>query len=148
MVRLGIGLYGGIHNEHIQLKSVGTLKTKISQIKVLQKGATVGYSRKGVVNRDSEIATIGIGYADGYDRRFGNGIGTVIINNQIANTIGNICMDMTMIDITGLDAQEGDTVYIINEQQSIFDLAAQIDTIPYEILTNISERVVRSKIIV
>ena len=142
MVRLGIGLYGvGSNNEG--LSSISSLKTTISQIKNVSKGETVGYDRLGKVTRDSRIATIAIGYADGYDRRFGNGVGQVLINHQWAPVVGNICMDMTMVDVTDCDAVVGDNVIIFDRELTISQLATSIDTIPYELLTKISERVKR-----
>jgi Alr-MurF fusion protein len=145
MVRLGIGLYGVEVNELHQekLQSISTLKTIVSQIKNIRKGESVGYSRKGIAEKDSKIATISIGYADGYDRRFGNGRGQVLINGKLASTIGNICMDMTMVDITGIEAKEGDEVVIFGKDLPITELAKIAETIPYEILTNIGERVKR-----
>ncbi|HBH25393.1 MAG TPA: bifunctional UDP-N-acetylmuramoyl-tripeptide:D-alanyl-D-alanine ligase/alanine racemase [Cytophagales bacterium] len=145
MVRLGIGLYGFESNQiqEASLKPISTLKSTISQIKKLKKGETVGYSRKGKVEKDSTIATIAIGYADGYSRAFSNGVGKVLVNGHLAPVIGNVCMDMTMIDISGIDAEEGDEVIIFGEQPTIKDLAGSIGTIPYEILTNVSERVNR-----
>ncbi|WP_373494076.1 bifunctional UDP-N-acetylmuramoyl-tripeptide:D-alanyl-D-alanine ligase/alanine racemase [Aquiflexum sp.] len=145
MVRLGIGLYGvEVSGKHdAQLKSVSTLKTTISQIKTLDAGDTVGYGRKGVMHADGHIATIAIGYADGYDRRFSNGQGYVLINGKKAPVIGNVCMDMTMIDISGMDAKEGDEVIIYGPNISLKELATRIGTIPYELLTNISSRVKR-----
>ncbi len=145
MVRLGIGLYGfdatGLIND--QLRSIGTLKTEVSQIKKLKKGDSVGYGRREVIDKDSTIATIAIGYADGFFRSFGNKIGSVWINGSLAPVIGNVCMDMTMIDITEIEAQEGDPVIIFGDEQPLKLLADSIHTIPYEILTNISERVKR-----
>jgi len=145
MVRLGIGLYGYEASEKMQvaLRTVSTLKTYISQIKLLKKGETIGYGRKGKLKRDSSIATIAIGYADGFSRAFSNGKATVQVNGKPASVIGNICMDMTMIDISEIDAHEGDEVVIFGEEPSIQDLAESIDTIPYEILTGISDRVKR-----
>lgn len=145
MVRLGIGLYGVESNGIMQekLETVGTLKTIISQIRTVSAGNTVGYSRKGLVNEDREIATIAIGYADGYDRRFSNGKGKVMVNNKLCPVIGNVCMDMTMIDVTGADAIEGDEVIVFSKDLSIVQVAKEIGTIPYELLTNISERVKR-----
>jgi alanine racemase len=145
MVRLGIGLYGvEVSGKHdAQLKSISTLKTTISQIKSLSAGDTVGYGRKGIMHSDGQIATIAIGYADGYDRRFSNGRGFVLIHGQKAPVIGNVCMDMTMIDITGMDAKEGDEVIIYGPGISLKELANRIGTIPYELLTNISSRVKR-----
>ncbi len=144
MVRLGIGLYGfDSSNELPGLKTISTLKTKISQIKRVKAGESIGYSRKGKPTTDSEIATIAIGYADGYTRLFGNGKAYVLVNGQQAPTIGNICMDMTMIDVTGLMAKEGDEVIIFGEKPNISELAHWSSTIPYEILTNVSQRVKR-----
>ncbi len=145
MVRLGIGLYGYDLTGKIvsELEPISSLKTVISQIKKIQRGETVGYGRKGVAEKDKTIATIAIGYADGFSRRFGNGTGRVWLNGQFAPTIGNVCMDMTMVDITGIDANEGDTVEIFGSNQSLYDLANCIGTIPYEILTSVSERVKR-----
>ena len=145
MVRLGIGLYGievsGIYDGH--LKPISSLKTTVSQVKPIKAGETIGYSRKGVLEKDGQIATIAIGYADGYDRRFSNGKGYVLINGQVAPVIGNVCMDMTMLDVTGMDVREGDEVLIYGPGISLKDLAERIGTIPYELLTNISSRVKR-----
>lgn len=145
MVRLGIGLYGVEVNQQFQeqLIPISTLKTTISQIKKIGKGESVGYSRRGVAENDMTTATIAIGYADGFNRRFSNGKGRVLINNREAPVIGNVCMDMTMVDITGISADEGDEVIVFGAQRSIATLAAEIGTIPYEILTNVSERVKR-----
>jgi alanine racemase len=145
MVRLGIGLYGveATGQEQQFLQTVGTLKTVVSQIKYLSAGETVGYSRKGQIEHDSAIATLAIGYADGYDRGFGNGIGHVSINGTRCPTIGNICMDMTMVDVTGIKVEEGDEVVVFGKEIAITDLAESIGTIPYEILTGIGERVKR-----
>ncbi len=145
MVRLGIGLYGieASGQEQNQLQPISTLKTTISQIKHIPKGETVGYSRKGVATRDTALATIAIGYADGFDRRFGQGKGHVYINGQLAPVVGNVCMDMTMVDVTGIEAAEGDEVIIFGRDMPISTLASAIGTIPYEILTNVSERVKR-----
>jgi alanine racemase len=145
MVRLGIGLYGveatGLEQDGLQ--TVGTLKTIISQIKDIKKGETVGYSRKGKALENITTATIAIGYGDGFSRRFSNGVGHVLIKGQIAPIIGNVCMDMCMVDITNIDAKEGDEVIIFGKDLTIIQLANAIDTIPYEILTNVSERVKR-----
>jgi len=145
MVRLGIGLYGFDASGQInnQLRSIGTLKTEISQIKKLRKGDSVGYGRKGIIENESIIATIAIGYADGFFRAFGNKKAKVWVNGVFAPVIGNVCMDMTMIDITGIKAQEGDEVIIFGDEQPLKSLSDSIRTIPYEILTNISERVKR-----
>lgn len=145
MVRLGIGLYGieatGIEQKSLQI--VGTLKTVISQIKHLKQGETVGYSRKGVVERDSRIATIAIGYADGFDRGFSKGVGKVLVNGALCPVVGNVCMDMTMIDVTDATCEEGDEVIVFGKELPISELAKNIQTIPYEILTGVSERVKR-----
>jgi alanine racemase len=145
MVRLGIGMYGVESSglERDVLETVTTLKTTISQIKTLPKGETVGYSRRGVLERDSRIATIAIGYADGYDRGFGRGNADVMVNGTLCKTVGNVCMDMTMIDVTEADCAEGDEVIIFGKNPTISNLAEKIETIPYEILTGVSERVKR-----
>lgn len=146
MVRLGIGLYG-IDPARVlqsQLRPVATLKTVVSQIKKVNKGETIGYGRKWEANEPMVIATIAIGYADGYSRAFGNGNGQVVVRGKKAAVVGNVCMDMTMVDITGIaNVQEGDEVIVFGNEMPIQQLAAKIDTIPYEILTNTSERVKR-----
>ncbi|MEO5910645.1 MAG: bifunctional UDP-N-acetylmuramoyl-tripeptide:D-alanyl-D-alanine ligase/alanine racemase, partial [Pelobium sp.] len=145
MVRLGIGLYGveSLIAERNSLQNVATLKTTISQIKYLKKGDTVGYGRKGVMLRDGKIATVKIGYADGYARILGNGVGTMMINNQEVPTIGNICMDMTMLDLTDIEVKEDDEVIVFGAALSVYEVAEKMNTIPYEVLTNISQRVKR-----
>lgn len=143
MVRLGIGLYGVDAAHQQSLRTISRLKTVISQIKHIKKGDTIGYSRKGVVSQDMKMATIAIGYADGFDRGFGHGNACVFVKGQAVPTVGSICMDMCMIDITHIEAEEGDEVVIFGEEQSVQTLARQIGTIPYEILTGISERVKR-----
>ncbi|GAA4307576.1 bifunctional UDP-N-acetylmuramoyl-tripeptide:D-alanyl-D-alanine ligase/alanine racemase [Nibribacter koreensis] len=145
MVRLGIGLYGieSSGTEQEGLQTVGQLKTTISQVKRVTKGDTVGYSRKGVADTDKVIATIAIGYADGYDRRFGNGVGEVQVNGQRVPIIGNICMDMCMIDVTGVDVQAGEEVLVFGKELPLTELSIRIGTIPYELLTNVSTRVKR-----
>lgn len=142
MVRLGIGLYGvnPLGEENNSLQTVATLKTIISQIKHLKKGDTVGYDRKGVIEKDSKVATIAIGYADGYSRAFGNGKASVFINGKRCPTIGNVCMDMTMIDVTGVACKEGDEVQVFGDEVSVYELAKIAETIPYEILTSVSLR--------
>lgn len=145
MVRLGIGMYG-VESSGIRqsaLETVATMKTTISQIKTLAKTETVGYSRGGNLERDSKIATIAVGYADGYDRRFSKGKGLVNVNGKLCKTVGNVCMDMTMIDVTEVDCKEGDEVIIFGGNPSISELSQSIGTIPYEILTGVSERVKR-----
>jgi alanine racemase len=145
MVRLGIGLYGFDNTGNIldRLSPIGRLKTNISQILHLKKGESVGYGRKGKLSRDSRIATIAIGYADGFSRAFSNGKASVYIKGQSAPVVGNVCMDMTMIDITDLNAGEGDEVIVFGSEHPLHQLAKAINTIPYEILTNVSERVKR-----
>ncbi len=143
MVRLGIGLYGVDSVLKQQLKNVTTLKTTISQIKKIKKGESVGYSRKGITNEDATIATVRIGYADGYPRALSNGKGNMLVNGKLAPVIGNVCMDMTMLDVTGIAANEGDDVIVFGEALPVNHLAQQANTISYEILTGISQRVKR-----
>jgi alanine racemase len=123
---------------------VATLKSTIAQIKHLKKGESVSYNRKGVVKKDSVIATIRIGYADGYSRMLGNGAGKMLINQQLVPVIGSVCMDMTMVDVTGIpDVREGDEVIVFGNDLSIEQIAEWANTIPYEIMTGISQRVKR-----
>ncbi len=145
MVRLGIGLYGVSNdaNEQRFLENVGTLKSIISQIRTIKKGESVGYGRRFVAQKTSIIATIPIGYADGISRHWGNGLGFVTINNQKATIIGSICMDMLMVDITELKCQEGDEVVLFGTNPTVSFIAEKLKTIPYEILTSISQRVKR-----
>ncbi|MEO6760612.1 MAG: alanine racemase, partial [Saprospiraceae bacterium] len=145
MVRLGIGLYGidgsGLQE---QLRVVNTLKGTVSQVKTVPVGETVGYNRNGTVTRPTRIATISIGYADGFLRLAGNGHYSVVIRGQPAPTIGNVCMDMTMVDVSDIPTvQEGDDVEVFGEQQPVQELAKCLQTIAYEVFTNISERVKR-----
>jgi len=141
MVRLGIGLYGvDMDKNFSNLEQVSSLKTTVTQIKELSEGETVGYDRKGVLTKDSKIATVKIGYADGYSRRFGNSVGKMQINGFLVPTVGNVCMDMCMLDITGQDVQVGDEVIVF---PNIMESAAVIGTIPYELMVNISSRVKR-----
>jgi alanine racemase len=145
-VRLGIGMYGIDTTSSIQerLEPVGTLKTRISQVKEVRKGETIGYGRKGVAINDMKIAVLPIGYADGLDRRLSNNKGEVWLKGKKARIVGNICMDLAMIDVSAIDnPQPGDEVEIFGRNISIVDAAARIGTIPYELLTNISERVKR-----
>jgi alanine racemase len=127
----------------VQLQNVSTLKTTISQIKHLEAGDTVGYGRKGKLDSDSVIATVRIGYADGYPRNLGNGRGKMWLNGNLVPVIGNVCMDMTMLNITGIDAKEGDEIIVFGKELSVKQLAEWADTIPYEILTGINQRVKR-----
>jgi Alr-MurF fusion protein len=143
MVRLGIGLYGiSVVNQN-KLKNISTLKSTILQIKPVNPPETVGYNRKGKPARPSVIAIVPVGYADGLNRRLGNGNGCFLVKGKMAPIIGNICMDMTMIDITGIDAHQGDEVVIFGAGNPITDVAAKLGTIPYEVLTGISDRVKR-----
>lgn len=146
MVRLGIGLYGidPAFSSAAMLKEVSCLRTTVAQVRQVAAGQTVGYNRKGKLLRDSIIATIRIGYADGYPRNLGNGAGKVWIKGQLFPVIGSVCMDMTMIDITGHpEIREGESVVVFGEELPVTQLAAWAGTIPYEILTGISQRVQR-----
>src|SRR5579859_1822128 len=145
MVRLGIGLYGvdPTDENFPGLELAAALKTVISQIKKLQPGETVGYGRRGIAHQEITTATIAIGYADGFSRSFSNGKGVVLVHGEKAPVIGNVNMDMTMIDITGIKAVEGDEVIIFGDGLSIKEVASRVGTIPYEILTSTSERVKR-----
>jgi alanine racemase len=145
MVRVGIGLYGfdAALKNNKGLQTVARLKTTVSQVRQVKAKESVGYSRRGVMQQDGCIATVKIGYADGYSRRFGNGVGRMLVRGQQVPTIGSICMDMCMLDVTGLDVKTGDEVVVFDDMLTIEMLAKQIDTIPYEILTNISQRVKR-----
>ncbi len=143
MVRLGIGHYGISALNNHNLPQVCTLKTVILQVKDVQAGETVGYSRKGIVESPKRIAILPIGYADGYNRRLSNGIGQVYVNGSRAKIIGNISMDLTAVDITGIDAKAGDSVEIFGDHITISEIAQMLGTIPYEILTNVSRRVKR-----
>lgn len=140
MVRLGIGLYG-IGKEN--LTNCSTLKSMISQIKKISMGQSVGYARSYIAERNMKIAIIPIGYADGLSRGLSNGKGQVYIKGCIAPIVGNICMDMCMIDITNLDVEEGEPVVIWNSQNHIIEIANTLNTIPYEVLSQISQRVKR-----
>lgn len=144
MVRLGIGLYGVDATRHLSLRTVSRLKTQIAQIKHVPYTDTVGYNRKGILKRDTLIGTVCVGYADGIPRRLGNGVGKMWVKNQLVPIVGNVCMDMCMLDITDVqDVAEGDTVIIFGEELAVQDLAQWANTIPYEILTGISQRVKR-----
>lgn len=143
MARLGIGLYGVSPSNLTGLQNVSTLKSTILQIKNIPQEETVGYGRKEKLNRDTRIATIRFGYADGLDRKFGNRNGKVLINGEYAPIIGNVCMDLTMVDVTDFTAEEGDIAIIFGENLTVTELADSIGTIPYEILTSVSPRVKR-----
>jgi alanine racemase len=146
MVRLGIGLYGidaATTAESNALQPIATLKTSVSQVRKVHANDTIGYNRNGKLKKEGKIATIRIGYADGYLRAFGNGVGKMLIKGSLVPTVGNISMDMCTLDVSNIDVREGDEVIVFNDEQTIEDLARQIGTIPYEILTNISQRVKR-----
>jgi alanine racemase len=146
MVRLGIGLYGvdSANMHQLQLETVATLKSTIAQIRHVKATETVGYNRNGVLYRDSLIATIRIGYADGFSRSLGNRVGHIFVNGQLAPVIGNVCMDMVMIDITDIEhVKEGDVVEIFGKHLPLQQVAAWAKTIPYEIMTSVSQRVKR-----
>jgi len=145
MVRLGIGLYGVSNDpsEQKYLENVSTLKSIISQIRTIPTGDSVGYGRRFMAEKETRIATIPIGYADGISRLWGNQVGYVMIKNQKAFIVGSICMDMLMVDISGIDCKEGDSVIIFGERPTVMEIADALKTIPYEILTSISQRVKR-----
>ncbi len=145
MVRLGIGLYGVSADEKTQqnLLPASTLKSKIAQIKHIKKGETIGYNRVGIATENTTIATIPVGYADGLNRNLSNGKWSMIVNNKKAPIIGNVCMDMVMINVTKIDCKVGDEAFIFSEHNSITEMAKCIGTIPYEILTSYSPRVKR-----
>ncbi|MCC8134617.1 MAG: bifunctional UDP-N-acetylmuramoyl-tripeptide:D-alanyl-D-alanine ligase/alanine racemase [Tannerellaceae bacterium] len=143
MVRLGISLYGISASGEKGLRNVSTLKTTILQIQDIPEGDSIGYGRKSYVDRPSRIAILPIGYADGLNRHLSNGKGEVLINGSRCPVIGNICMDTCMIDVTDIEAKEGDTAIIFGEELPVTDLSDRLDTIPYEILTTISPRVKR-----
>lgn len=146
MVRLGIGLYGvdSANANQLLLQQVVTLKSTIAQIREVKAGETVGYNRNGILKRDSRVATIRIGYADGYNRKLGNGAGHMFLKGKRAPVLGNVCMDMTMIDVTDIpDAMEGDEVEVFGKEITIQELATVTGTIAYEIMTTISQRVKR-----
>ena len=145
MVRLGIGLYGVSNDPQEQrfLENVGTLKSIISQIRVINEGESVGYGRRFIAQKEATIATIPIGYADGISRHWGNGVGFVTINGQKATIVGSICMDMLMADVSEIDCHEGDEVVLFGENPTVNFIAEKLGTISYEILTSISQRVKR-----
>jgi Alr-MurF fusion protein len=146
MVRLGIGLYGIEidHKELLDLDAVATLRSTIAQLKHVKAGESISYNRLGVVHRDSLIATIRVGYADGYSRQFGNGKGKMLINGKLAPVIGTICMDMTMVDVTDIPGvKEGEEVIVFGPALDVGKVASWINTIPYEIMTGVSQRVKR-----
>ena len=145
MVRLGIGLYGvgNSEEETKQLLNVSTLKSIISQIHTIEAGESVGYSRKYIANTQTKVATIPIGYADGIRRLWGNEKGYVLIKDQKATILGNICMDMIMVDVSKINCKAGDEVIIFGEKPHVIEIAKVSFTIPYEVFVGISQRVKR-----
>lgn len=143
MVRLGIGLYGISSNPKNPLRNVATLKSYISQIKEVQPGESIGYGRKGSIASGGRIAIVPIGYADGLDRRLSNRVGKMWVNGHFAPIVGNICMDMCMLDITHVPASEGDEVIVFGDNYPVWELSDAIGTISYEVLTGIGRRVPR-----
>jgi alanine racemase len=144
MVRLGIGLYGISAVGDKQLENVTTLKTYISQIKSVSAIESIGYGRAGNIGQDGCVAIIPIGYADGLNRHLSRGRGKVLIRKKLVPIVGNICMDMCMVDVTGLpDVEEGDEVIVFGDDHKVSEMARVLETIPYEVLTGISRRVKR-----
>ena len=146
MVRIGIGLYGIrtlFDGSEDALKPVSALRSIIISIKEWPAGTTVGYGRHGVLERDSRIATVNIGYADGFDRHFGNGHVSMWVAGKLCPTVGNVCMDAVMIDVTDVPCKVGDTVEIFGEHVPVEQLSEARGTIPYEILTSVAPRVKR-----
>ncbi len=145
MVRLGIGLYGVSNDaaEQKYLENVGTLKSIISQVRTIPAGDSVGYGRRFMAEKETKIGTIPIGYADGISRLWGNEVGFVTIKNQKAPIVGSVCMDMLMVNVSEIDCKEGDPVIIFGESPTVIEMAEALKTIPYEIMTSISQRVKR-----
>jgi alanine racemase len=145
MVRLGIGLYGisPLGAEQNNLKAVTSMRSEIAQIKLVLKGHSVSYNRSFVAKDDLRIGVVSAGYADGLMRNLGNGKLSLIIKGKEAPIVGDICMDMCMVDLTGIEAREGDEVVIFNEEHPVTRISAAAGTIPYEILSRISRRVKR-----
>ena len=149
MVRMGLIVYGINQNLKMEKKLYPVIEwlSEVTQIKHLNKGDTVGYNREFLVKKEMTIAIVPVGYADGFRRSLGNGKGTVFIGSKSCKTVGNICMDMAMVDVTGLNIREGTAVEIIGKYQSISAFSAQLDTIPYEVLTSLSSRVHRNYVL-
>jgi Alr-MurF fusion protein len=145
MVRLGIGLYGvsPFADEQKELQNVSSMRSVLSQIKTIKKGESIGYSRAGIAENEMVVATVPVGYADGLSRSLSNGRGHLMVNGRLVPIVGNVCMDMCMIDVSGLDVKEGDELIIFGKERSIKQLAEEMNTIPYEVLTGISKRVKR-----
>jgi alanine racemase len=143
MVRLGIGLYGFSVATDMGLEQVSSLKSIISQVKSVNKGESVGYGRNFMADRDLIVGVVPIGYADGLRRDLGYRGISFLVNGSEAPVLGNICMDMCMIDISGIKAREGDEVLVFGREKSVTELAEKLGTIPYEVLAGLSERVKR-----
>ncbi len=145
MVRLGIGLYGvpTTEKDHENIRNVCTFSSTISQIKHVAEGESVGYDRAFVAERDARVAIVPVGYGDGYSRHLGNGTGQVKIGGNWVPVVGNVCMDMIFADVTDVICREGSRVVLFDAEHSVIDIARQLDTIPYEVLTGISSRVKR-----
>ena len=143
MCRLGLGLYGINPRNNKIINNVSTLKTTILQLRNVKAGDSIGYSRRTILDKDSLIAAIPIGYADGLNRHLGNRHGYCLVNGKKAEYVGNICMDVCMIDVTGIDCHEGDSVEIFGDNLPVTVLSDILDTIPYEVMTGISNRVKR-----
>ena len=145
MVRSGIGIYGFGNDPktNTYLKPIATLKTTISQIHTLKKGESLGYNRGFITQKETKTATLPIGHADGIKRQYGNENGFVIINNQKAHILGNVCMDMIMVDITNINCQEGDEVIVFNQTHTAEILSKNVQSISYELLTAVSQRIKR-----
>jgi alanine racemase len=143
MVRLGIGLYGISATETDKLATVSTMKSTVIQVKQVPKNETIGYNRKGKATKDMTIAIVPVGYADGLNRKLSNGKGKLYINGFLVPIVGNVCMDMCMVDITDCNIHEGDEVTVFGKEQSVTELANLLETIPYEIFTSVSSRVKR-----
>jgi Alr-MurF fusion protein len=143
MVRLGIGLYGFVFASPIELENVIQFKTVISQIKTIKKGESVSYNRRFIAEENKKIAVLPVGYADGIPRRIGNGVGFVSIQGKVAKILGTICMDTMMVDVSCINCQEGDEVCLIGNNPTLEAFSTLANTIPYEILTSISQRVKR-----
>lgn len=145
MVRIGIGLYGisPIPQEQADLLNVVSLRSVISQLKTVRQGETIGYNRSETAMKDMQLAIVPVGYADGLSRRLSNGKGHLMVAGKLVPIVGKVCMDMCMVDVTGLDVKEGDEVIIFDSQRPVSQLAAEMETIPYEILTSLSRRVKR-----
>ena len=143
MCRLGLGLYGINPRTNSIINNVATLRTTILQLREVKAGQTVGYSRRGTIERDSVVAAIPIGYADGLNRHLGNRNCYCLVNGRPATYVGNICMDVAMIDVTGIPCKEGDSVEIFGDNLPVTVLSDVLGTIPYEVLTTISNRVKR-----